>query len=152
MTISVKKLSSLARIPVKANKDDAGFDLYSTEKVLVQSFSRAVVSTGIAIEIPKGYAGFIQPRSGLAAKRGITVLNTPGLIDSGYRGEIKVILYNSTGSPFTVNVSDRIAQLVFVLLGAFELVEEKLLSQSERGEGGLGSTGINYNTGVDEFR
>lgn len=139
----VKRLSSDAKLPSKAHRDDAGLDLYSIEHCKVYTKSRAIVRTGIAVEIPRGYAGFVQPRSGLAARKGITVLNTPGLIDSGYRGEIKVILYNSDSfNCYEIFPQDKIAQLVIVEVFDWTPIESDTLFASERNEDGFGSTGI----------
>ncbi len=129
--------------PSYANPGDAGADLVAAEDVtLAPGGGRALISTGVSIAIPDGYAGMVQPRSGLAAKHGVTVLNTPGLIDSGYRGELKVILVNlDPTTPFEVTRGERIAQLVIQKVEhvAFELVET--LDETERGEGGFGSSG-----------
>lgn len=143
MNLKVKKLSPYAYLPQRAHESDAGLDLFCYESNHVYSFSRIIVRTGIAVEIPQGYAGFVQPRSGLAKERGITVLNTPGLIDSGYRGEIKVILYNSSHQIYTANPGTKIAQLVIVPITLFDVEEVKELSSSERGKKGFGSTGYN---------
>ena len=136
-----KKLNPEAQTPVRQHPDDAGLDLFSVEDTVIPAQGRTVVGTGISVAIPKGYAGFIQPRSGLAAKRGITVLNTPGLIDSGYRGELLVILYNTNLYNYAeIGKGDRIAQLVILPVAFPELVEVSELEKSDRGEGGLGST------------
>lgn len=137
----VAKLSDGAKIPTRAYPGDAGLDLYSTEELDLYPGERALVGTGIAVHIPHGYVGLIHPRSGLAGKHGITVLNTPGTIDAGYHGEIKVILYNSSDRPYDVNIGDRIAQLVVqeVVLADFEEVDG--LDETDRGENGFGSSG-----------
>lgn len=131
-------------MPAYATEGDAGADLVAAEPMtLAPGGGRVLVPTGAAIAIPAGYAGFVQPRSGLAMKHGITCLNTPGLIDSGYRGELKVLLVNTDPSePFTIERGDRIAQLVIqrVEQANFVLVDD--LPDSERGEGGFGSTGV----------
>ena len=125
------------------NPGDAGADLYAAESITLSAGGgRHAVSTGVAIAIPEGYAGFIQPRSGLASKHGVTCLNTPGLIDSGYRGELKVLLVNTDSKEdFKIEVGERIAQLVIqkVEQAEFLLVEE--LDETKRGEGGFGSSG-----------
>lgn len=120
----------------------AGCDLHSAEDVNIEPNSRGFVNTGIKIEIPEGYGAFVCPRSGLAVKNGITVLNSPGIIDNDYRGEIKVILFNTSDKIFTVKKGDRIAQLVFfpIIQAIFRKVAE--VSDTTRGEGGFGSTGI----------
>lgn len=131
-------------MPAYATEGDAGADLVAAEPMtLAPGGGRGLVPTGAAIAIPAGYAGFVQPRSGLAMKHGVTCLNTPGLIDSGYRGELKVLLVNTDPSePFTIERGDRIAQLVIqrVEQANFVLVDE--LPDSARGEGGFGSTGV----------
>lgn len=128
--------------PMYARDGDAGADLTASEAAVVPALGRVLVKTGIKIAIPYGYVGLVHPRSGLALKSGITVLNTPGTIDSGYRGEVGVILFNSTDAPFEVNPGDRIAQLVIqkVETAEFEVVDA--LTESDRGEGGFGSTGV----------
>ena len=140
--VPIKILNDAAVCPSYAYPGDAGVDLRSIERVELKPFCRALVSTGISIALPEGYAGFVQPRSGLAAQSGVTVLNTPGLIDSHYRGEIKVILINlDPESSFTVEPGDRIAQLVVQKVEhvAWRCVDE--LDATERGEGGFGSSG-----------
>lgn len=139
--IPVKLLDPDARIPEYAKEGDAGADLFSIEDKVIAIKQWALIRTGIALEIPAGYEGQIRPRSGLAAKFGVTVLNSPGTIDSGYRGEIKVILINHGLSPFIISKGDKIAQLVVspIVSASFEIV--KKLSKSERGKDGIGSTG-----------
>ncbi|MFA5867726.1 MAG: dUTP diphosphatase [Actinomycetota bacterium] len=143
MEIEVKLLESGAEVPVYAHDGDAGCDLRSSVDIVLEPGRRAMVPTGLALAIPEGYAGFVQPKSGLAAKHGIGVVNGPGLIDSGYRGEIKVILINFDDSePFKIARGDKIAQLVIqkVTKASFKPVEE--LSDTVRGDGGFGSTGV----------
>lgn len=134
-----------AAIPTYATPGDAGLDLVASEgATLAPGGGRALVGTGIRIALPEGHAGFVQPRSGLALKHGVTCLNTPGLIDSGYRGEIKVLLVNTDpSSPFVVEPGDRIAQLVVQRVEEVALVEvgESELSATARAAGGFGSTG-----------
>ena len=141
--IPITVLAENAVVPSYAYPGDAGMDLRATETVMLAPFQRALISTGIAIAIPEGYAGFVQPRSGLAVKRGITVLNTPGLIDSHYRGEIKVCLINmDPKNGFVINEGDRIAQLVIQKVETVEWDVVDSLDATERGEGGFGSSGI----------
>ena len=129
-------------MPTRAYAGDAGLDLASCERVELAPGERALVGTGLAVAIPDGYAGFVQPRSGLAAKHGISIVNTPGLVDSGYRGELLVNLVNhDDGEPFVVEPGMRIAQLVILQVPPVELVEVDELPQSVRGAGGFGSSG-----------
>jgi dUTP pyrophosphatase len=140
--IKIKKINDLARIPVRANPTDAGADLYSTESLIIPPLSRALVKTGLIIEIPENYYGRIAPRSGLAFKNGIDVM--AGVIDSGYRNEVGVILYNTDQfKGFEVKIGDRIAQLIIEAHYNFKLEETSELSDTERGSGGFGSTGYN---------
>ena len=141
-TVSVKRLRPDARLPVQAYPGDAGLDLAACERVEIAPGARAVVGTGIAVAIPPGHAGLVVPRSGLAAKHGLGKVNAPGLIDEGYRGEVKVILLNTDrDEAFVVEPGMRIAQLVVVELPTVELREVEELPASERGDGGLGSSG-----------
>ena len=141
-TVAIKRLRPDARLPDQAYETDAGLDLAACERVEIGPGGRAVVGTGLAVAIPPGHAGLVVPRSGLAARHGLGKVNAPGLIDPGYRGEVKVILLNTDRSePFVVEPGMRIAQLVIVELPAVELVEVDELPTSERGEGGLGSSG-----------
>ena len=140
--VPVKRLRPDARLPVQAYPGDAGLDLAACERVELAPGQRAVVGTGIAVAIPPGHAGLVLPRSGLAARHGLGKVNAPGLIDEGYRGEVKVILLNTDRDvPFVVEPGMRIAQLVVVELPAIELLEVDELPASERGDGGLGSSG-----------
>ncbi len=131
-------------VPTYATTGDAGADLVASADVeLAPAGGRALVPTGIYIAIPEGYAGFVQPRSGLALRHGVTCLNTPGLIDSGYRGELKVLLINTDpNEPFIVRQGDRIAQLVLQKVEQASFVKVDKLPESSRGSGGFGSTGI----------
>lgn len=143
LSINITRLANDVTIPSYAYPGDAGMDLRAIEHVTLAPFERALVSTGLAVAIPEGYAGFVQPRSGLAIKQGVTVLNTPGLIDSHYRGELKVALINlDPNNTFEVNPGDRIAQLVIqkVESVAWNVVDS--LDETERGEGGFGSSGV----------
>jgi dUTP pyrophosphatase len=142
MELQVRLLSEQARVPTRAHEGDAGLDLRAAEGTTIGPGKRASVGTGIAIEIPSGYAGLVVPRSGIATKYGISLVNAPGLIDSGYRGEIRVLLLNTDREqPFAVDPGDRIAQLVVTPVVAVEPVEALALSLSARGDGGFGSTG-----------
>ena len=143
--LPIKRLDPDLPLPKYAKPGDAGCDLLAAEDVTLQSGGgRALIATGIAIAIPEGYAGFIQPRSGLAVKNGITCLNTPGLIDSGYRGELKVLLVNTDpNDSFNVVRGERIAQLVIQRVETAEFEELDALPTTKRGEGGFGSTGRN---------
>jgi dUTP pyrophosphatase len=139
--IAIRRLREDAELPNQAYEGDAGLDLVACEHMTLQPGERAVVPTGIAVEIPGGYAGFVQPRSGLASRHGIGVVNSPGLIDSGYRGEIRVVLLNTDrDEPFEVRPGMRIAQLVIAPVAAVRLVEVDELATSERGGRGFGSS------------
>jgi len=139
----VLRLDPDLELPAYAKPGDAGVDLRASEDAeLAPGGGRALVPTGIAVAIPRGYAGFIQPRSGLALKHGVTCLNTPGLIDADYRGELKVLLVNTDPEePFVVQRGERIAQLVIQAVEHADLVEVDALDETERGEGGFGHTG-----------
>ena len=142
MTLRFRRLSEAARPPAQAHEGDAGYDLHAAEAATIGPGERASVGTGIAIAIPEGQAGLVIPRSGLAARHGISVVNAPGLIDSGYRGELRVLLLNTdTDEAFTVQPGDRIAQLVLVAVETPELLEVEELDETVRGAGGFGSTG-----------
>ena len=143
ITVRFVRLDPTVETPALAHRGDAGYDLTSTEDFLLEPGRRALVPTGLAVSIPEGFAGFLQPRSGLASKHGISIVNTPGLIDSHYRGEIMVVLINlDPEEPFRVKRGDKVCQLVFqkVEQALFEEVER--LDETERGEGGFGSTGL----------
>jgi dUTP pyrophosphatase len=136
------RLTETAQAPSRAHAGDAGFDLRAVEAVQLEPGERASVGTGIAVEIPEGSAGLVLPRSGLAAKHGISVVNAPGLIDAGYRGEVRVLLLNTDkADAFAIEPGDRIAQLVIVEVGSGDAVEAQSLEESARGAGGFGSTG-----------
>jgi len=140
--IPIKIINPAASVPMHAYGDgDAGVDLTSVDAITIKAGARAMVPTGIAMAIPHGYGGFVQPRSGLAANYGITLTNSPGLIDSNYRGEIKVIIQNTGSEDFEIKAGDRIAQLVIMPVerADFDAVEE--LPVSNRGQGGFGSSG-----------
>ena len=141
-TVRFKRLVPGAVLPAYAHPGDAGMDLCSAADLEVAPRSRALVPTGLAMELPAGHEGQVRPRSGLALKRGITVLNTPGTIDEGYRGEIGVILFNTSDEPFAVKKGDRIAQLVIAPVVRAEIEETSETGATQRGEGGFGSTGV----------
>ena len=139
--VAVRRLRPDAHLPEQAYEGDAGMDLSACEAVTIQPGERAVVPTGLAVEIPDGYAGFVQPRSGLAVRHGIGIVNSPGLIDSGYRGEIQVVLLNTDREQrFTVEPGMRIAQLVIQPVAVARLVVVDELASSERGSRGFGSS------------
>lgn len=142
MKVRFRKLHPDAKVPTYATPQSAGADLYATERVYIDVGRSAKVQTSLAAELPPGVVGLVCPRSGLAAKHGVTVLNAPGVIDSDYRGSIAVLLVNHGDSVFTVDPGERIAQLVLVpaVQAAFEEAEE--LAESERGESGWGSSGV----------
>jgi dUTP pyrophosphatase len=139
--VKIKLLSPLAKVPTYAQEGDAGADLYSIDWGILEPKERRLLNTGIAIEIPLGYVGLIHPRSGLAAKLGVTTVNGPGTIDAGYRGEIRVNLINTSSQPYSFCVGDRIAQIVFQQVERAEFEEVEELSDSVRGLAGHGSTG-----------
>jgi len=142
MTLKVRRLAARATLPTRAYPGDAGLDLYALEAGVIAPGERASVRTGIAVEIPDGEAGLVLPRSGLAARHGIALVNAPGLIDSGYRGEIRVLLLNTDPSaPFEIGSGDRIAQLLLVKVQTPQVEEVEELAVSERGAGGFGSSG-----------
>ena len=139
--VAVRRLREDAVVPRQAYEGDAGLDLVACEELTLAPGERGIVPTGIAVEIPEGYAGFVQPRSGLAARHGIGIVNSPGLVDSGYRGEIRIVLINTDSSqPFTVEPGMRIAQLVVVPVASVRLIEVDELATSERGTRGFGSS------------
>ena len=139
--LPVQRIRPEAVLPSRAYDGDAGLDLPAAEAVTLGPGERALVGTGLAVAVPEGHAGFVQPRSGLAARHGITIVNAPGLVDSGYRGEVKVVLLNTGTEPFEVTRGMRIAQLVVLPVAAVELVEVAELPASDRGDRGHGSSG-----------
>jgi dUTP pyrophosphatase len=142
MTLKVRRLDPRAVLPARAYPGDAGLDLYAIEERVLEPGQRASIGTGISIHIPEGQAGLVLPRSGLAASHGIALVNAPGLIDSGYRGEVRVLLLNTDRmAPFTVAAGDRIAQLVMVRVETPAVEEVDELAVSERGASGFGSSG-----------
>ncbi|MDP1848195.1 MAG: dUTP diphosphatase [Solirubrobacteraceae bacterium] len=141
--LRVQRLDPAAKLPVRAHDDDAGYDLHALEAASLAPGERAAIRTGIAIELAPGHAGLVLPRSGLAARHGIAIVNAPGLIDAGYRGEVKVLLLNTDrAGTFEVAAGDRIAQLVIVAVAAPDVVEADDLSASARGAAGFGSSGV----------
>jgi dUTP diphosphatase len=141
--LPIRRLRDDAIVPTRAYAGDAGLDLAACERVELAPGERALVGTGLAVAIPDGFAGFVQPRSGLAAKSGITIVNSPGLVDSGYRGELKVILLNTDErETFVVEPGMRIAQLVVMPVPALDPVEVDELPESERGVRGFGSSKV----------
>jgi dUTP pyrophosphatase len=141
--LKIKLLDKSLPVPVYAHKTDAGIDLYSAISCVLKPYERKMIPSGIKLSIPEGYAGFVLPRSGLAIKNGISLVNSPGLIDSGYRGEICVIMINlDKEKDFTINKGDKMCQLVIKKIEHANLIEVEELDDSDRGEGGFGSTGI----------
>ena len=139
--LPIQRLRNDAVVPTRAYDGDAGLDLSACERVELGPGERALVGTGLAVAIPEGHAGLVQPRSGLASRHGITIVNTPGLVDSGYRGELRIILLNTDASePFVVEPGMRIAQLVIVAVPELEPLEVDELPASERGVRGFGSS------------
>jgi dUTP pyrophosphatase len=137
-----QRLTPQGRLPARAHEGDAGLDLYSAEETKIPAGERASVGTGVAVEIPPGHAGLVLPRSGLAARHGIALVNAPGLIDAGYRGEIRVLLLNTDRhSTFSIEPGDRIAQLLLTPFAEAEPIESVELAASVRGPGGFGSSG-----------
>lgn len=141
--VEIKRIDPELPLPVYAHEGDAGLDLYAAESVTLKPFERRLIATGIAVAIPEGYAGFVQPRSGLAVRQGLSLVNTPGLIDSHYRGEIKVIAINlDPATPINIGRGDKLAQLVIQPVARILLTEVDSLTETARGEGGFGSTGV----------
>jgi dUTP pyrophosphatase len=143
ITVPIKRLDPTVELPQYAYAGDAGLDLRSSEDLILKPFERRLVSTGLAIAIPDGYAGFVQPRSGLALKQGLSMANTPGLIDAHYRGELKICAINLDPShDIVIKRGDRVAQLVIQKVPMVELVEVSDLDDTDRGAGGFGSSGV----------
>jgi dUTP pyrophosphatase len=140
--VPVRLLTPAATLPARAYEHDAAYDLYAAEEALLEPLARVVIGTGVALGLPPGLAALTVPRSGLAARHGISIVNAPGLIDPGYRGEVRIILLNTDrAEPFAVHVGDRIAQLLFVTLAAVDVVEAAALDETARGSRGFGSSG-----------
>jgi dUTP pyrophosphatase len=140
MKVKIRRLADVP-LPCRQTQGSAGFDLCAAEETLIPAHGFGSVGTGLAVELPERTEAQVRPRSGLAAKHGIGVLNSPGTIDSDYRGEIRVILFNTSDRDFQVHRGDRIAQIIFSLLADVELVEADSLSETSRGAGGFGHTG-----------
>ncbi len=151
MAENIEVLIASGETPVYAHPGDAGADLHAAEEHVLAPGSRATVGTGVSLALPNGYAAFVVPRSGLAAKHGITIVNSPGTVDAGYRGEIRVTLLNTdTEHPFTVEVGDRIAQLIVMPIVHAEFIPVASLPGSHRGASGFGSTGLRPTPVVDD--
>ncbi len=143
LNVSIKRLDPEVELPRYAYAGDAGLDLRANAEVEIPPHGRALIPTGLAIAIPEGFAGFVQPRSGMALKRGLSIANTPGLIDSHYRGELKVIAVNlDPEQPISIERGERIAQLVIQAVPVVNLVEVDELDETDRGAGGFGSSGV----------
>jgi len=142
IVLRVIRLVPEAVVPRNAHPGDAGLDLAASEAVELRPGERAAVATGLAVAIPDGYVGLVHPRSGLALDQGLTVINAPGTIDSGYRGEVRVLLVNLGHEPVSIAVGDRVAQLVIQAVARAEVVEVDELPTTPRGQGGFGSTGV----------
>lgn len=141
--LSIKRLDPKVELPSYAYPGDAGLDLRANEDLTLAPHERALVSTGLAVAIPEGYAGFVQPRSGMALRHGLSMANTPGLIDSHYRGELKVVAVNlDNEEPIRIERGERIAQLVIQKVPVVELIEVDELDETDRGSGGFGSSGV----------
>lgn len=140
-TLKVKLIHEDAKLPNRANEGDAGMDLYSIEEKVIHAGKSALIRTGIEMELPKGTEAQVRPRSGLALKHSITVLNSPGTIDEGYRGEVRVILINHGKEDFTVEKHMRIAQMIIAPVLQVEIEQTENLTESDRGRGGFGSSG-----------
>ncbi len=151
MTESVEVLLHAAEAPSYAHPGDAGADLTSTEAAVIAPGQRITLGTGVSIALPDGYVAFVVPRSGLAAKHGITIVNSPGTVDAGYRGEIRVTVLNTDAAEsYTVQAGDRIAQLVIMPVARARFIPVERLPGSERGDGGFGSTGYRTESGESE--
>ena len=142
MTLKIQRLTPNAILPCRAHEGDAGLDVYAAEETVVRPGERVLIGTGFCMELPPGTEAQIRPRSGLALKYGISVLNSPGTIDEAYRGEVKIILINHGQDDFAVSIGMRIAQMVIQPVLAVAVEETDSLSDSRRGAGGFGSTGI----------
>lgn len=143
ISLPIKRIDDSVELPTYAYEGDAGLDLRASESVVLRPFERRLIGTGLAVAIPDGYAGFVQPRSGLALKHGLSMANTPGLVDAHYRGELKVCAINlDPNNDIHISRGDRIAQLVIQRVPVVDLVEVKELDVTDRGIGGFGSSGV----------
>ncbi len=142
MKIKIQKTDNEVKVPDYAHEGDSGMDLYAAEECILKPMERKLVSAGIKIEIPKGYEAQVRPKSGLALSHGISIVNTPGTIDSGYRGVVGVILINLGKEPYKVEKNKKIAQLVISKVENVKVEVVELLEETKRGEGGFGSTGL----------
>ncbi|HHI87814.1 MAG TPA: dUTP diphosphatase [Candidatus Cloacimonetes bacterium] len=142
LQIKIQKLTATAKLPVKMTTHASGYDIFADiDEIIIPPKETAIVPTGFSMEIPTGYEAQIRPRSGLAAKHGIGILNAPGTIDADYRGEVKIILFNFGQEPYTINRDKRIAQMVIAKVEETEVVEVDKLKKTERNDGGFGHTG-----------
>lgn len=144
LNIKIQKINESAIIPEYAHEDDAGMDVYSTKNYMLLPNHRILVGTGLKIEIPKGYEMQIRPKSGLALRNGITLLNTPGTVDASYTGETGVILINHSSKPYKIEKGQKIAQIVFSKVERVKFSEADQIKTTKRGEGGFGSTGLKH--------
>ncbi|RMF06540.1 dUTP diphosphatase [Candidatus Woesearchaeota archaeon] len=149
LKVKVQKIRPDAIVPYYAHKGDSGVDLFANETKEIKPGERTLISTGIKIAVPEGYEAQVRPKSGLALKHGITVLNTPGTVDSGYRGEVGVIVINLGNEKYLVEKGKKIAQMVFQKVEEAELEEVEALDETSRNEGGFGSTGLEHKEGKD---
>jgi dUTP diphosphatase len=142
LTVQIQRLVPEARLPEQQHPGDAGWDLRALEAVAIPPGGRCLVRTGLAVAIPEGWEGQVRPRSGLALRRGLTLLNSPGTVDSGYRGEVCVILLNTDGETQSIEAGERVAQMVIAPVASdVEIIDAESLPESQRGEGGFGHTG-----------
>jgi dUTP pyrophosphatase len=142
MTLQIKRIHPQAVLPAYAHAGDAGMDVCSVDELTIEPGARALVKTGLVFLLPEGWEAQVRPRSGLALKKGVTVLNSPGTIDAGYRGEVGVILINLGREPFAIKPGDRIAQIVLAPVTQAEIREAAAIDETDRGTGGFGSTGV----------
>lgn len=142
MTLQIKRIHPQAVLPAYAHVGDAGMDVCSVDELTIEPGARALVKTGLVFLLPEGWEAQVRPRSGLALKKGVTVLNSPGTIDAGYRGEVGVILINLGREPFAIKPGDRIAQIVLAPVTQAEIREAAAIDETDRGTGGFGSTGV----------
>jgi dUTP pyrophosphatase len=141
MQLTFRRFTNSVSVPSRKHPGDAGYDLQAATDVVLKAGERALVPTGVAVAIPQGYAGLVVPRSGWAIQHGLSVVNAPGIVDAGYRGELQAILINHGSEPVSIKIGDRIAQLVVVAVPELEWIEVAELEGSQRGDAGFGSTG-----------